>query len=191
MTKITDLFTAEQISGMTWRALEIATATAADINAHCEADSSVSRSRLEMEAMLEWMESDDYYNDFCDEQFAADTECVMQAEAAACRAEDYKVLADESDMPAWGRSFDKVDYILNELNCVNYDGKHPDDLQGLIDSNPSLARLAAQYCDRMANKSAEIGLIGNEAAQLARGHQLRSMAARSAGNRMIADMAAP
>jgi hypothetical protein len=81
-----------------------------------------------------------------------------------------------------------VDDILVELDKVNIEGKAPDDLQMLINANPEMNRLAAQFCDRAAERCIKEGLHANVEAHRVRGHKLLAMAARSAGDRALADM---
>ena len=81
-----------------------------------------------------------------------------------------------------------VDDILIELDKVSIEGKAQDDLQMLINASPEMNRLAAQFCDRAAERCIKKGLHANAEAHRARGQQLLAMAARSAGDRALADM---
>lgn len=81
-----------------------------------------------------------------------------------------------------------VDDILVELDKVNLQGKAPDDLQRLIDADPAMNRLAAQFCDRAAERCIKEGLHASVEAHRARGNKLLAMSARSTGMSTLANI---
>ncbi len=192
---------------------------AADIDARCEADSSVSRAQLEIDANLEWMEFDaDTYDAQvaaaamqdavqAEEQGIADTEIIASVAAIfAKRVKAGEPIAAEDvtlDMlitpdfrmlyfpPGALHQHAKTFHCINdELERVTHDSKASDDLQGLIVAHPDLSRLVAEYCDRLATNCVAIGFPECEEGHRALAQRIRAMGARSTATRAMAHMLA-
>jgi hypothetical protein len=81
-----------------------------------------------------------------------------------------------------------VNNILIALEKVKPQGKEADDLQCLIDTHPAMKCLAAEFCDRAADRCDMRGLHEDAQTHRARGHTLRTMTNRSAGTAMLANI---
>lgn len=82
-----------------------------------------------------------------------------------------------------------INSILIGLEKVKPDDKETsNDLQQLVNDNPAMKRLAAQFCDRAADRCDMKGLHADAEAHRKRGQRLLAMSARNTGKVTMANI---